>query len=105
MPAFEFTPMREELLNQWTAAFRELVETSMPMENFWTCLFADYWGTFSWRRPFDEDPPNGRDVPEAEELSAEEHRARGRIIAKTNRRIKAYFSYHYHRTNMQLLQS
>lgn len=83
--AFEFTALRQDLLTDWAPAFRLLVEENKSLENFWTCFFADYWGTFSWRRPFNEDPPLGRDPEEVTELSLEEQRERARTVAKTNR--------------------
>ncbi|KAJ7693786.1 hypothetical protein B0H16DRAFT_1709756 [Mycena metata] len=91
--------MRQQLLEDWTPAFRLLVGQNKPMENFWTCMFADYWATFSWRRPFDEDPPLGRDPEEDEDLNLEDSRARARTVAQTNRRIKSFFYYHYHKAN------
>ncbi|KAJ7699141.1 hypothetical protein B0H16DRAFT_1749472 [Mycena metata] len=102
MPAFVLTPRRQELLADWAPAFRLLADQHQPMQNFWTCMFANYWGTFSWRRAIDEDSPLGCDPEETTELTLEETHERARTMAKTNCRIKVFFYYQYHKANVEV---
>ncbi|KAJ2962420.1 hypothetical protein NUW54_g14335 [Trametes sanguinea] len=81
-----FHGAREVFISQRYDDYLEAVSKNRAAQDkFWRDLFQDYWSTFPWRLPLDQEPDEEGDWDEPEELTEELEKEKQEIIQRTQK--------------------